>query len=194
VYSTCKIDDGTGEVEVKQWSVNDPNVNDEMDTGGRSAAPRSQLELNGYVRVFGRIRIFNKLHVNAHLIRPLIDLNEVHYHLLEATAVHLYFTRGPPPNAQGATRGQKTGIAGAQQTSANTTISGRTLPPLSPLALKLYQTLSDTPQSNEGLHVQLLAARMSLPVAEVYKASEELLSNGLIFTTVDDNTWAILEF
>ena len=191
MYTTYKLDDGTGEVEVKLWE--EANASDDMDTTTTTSASKQKIKLNGYARAWGKLRMFNnKLHVGAHLIRPLSDLNEVHYHLLEATAIHLYFTRGPPPDQQ-ASGGPKH-AAGVAAIGAGTTTHGKTLPHMSPLARKLYQALSDTPQSNEGLHVQNLAAQMGLPVSEVYKASEELLSNGLIFTTVDDNTWAILEF
>lgn len=202
---TYKIDDGTGEIEVKQWL--DENTahaisDDMMDIGNNdpdSSKPQ-KVVLNGYARVFGKLKSFgNKRHVGAHVIRPLTDLNEVHCHFLEATAIHLFFTRGPPPTADGGANAQGAGgaaAAGASQganTGISTSIGGGVLQTVSPTARKLFKTLADTTQSQDGLHVQHLAAEMALPVAEVYKASEELLTNGLIFTTVDENTWAILE-
>ncbi|KAK2763319.1 replication factor A protein 2 [Arachnomyces sp. PD_36] len=204
---TYKIDDGTGEVEVKQWLDEDTAQaigDDMMDIGNndpKSSKPQ-QVVLNGYARVFGKMKSFNnKRHVGAHVIRPLMDLNEVHCHLLEATAIHLYFTRGPPPtaggdaNAQGgaAAAGGAAAGAGAGAAAGATAMGGNVLQGVSPTARKLYQTLANTTQSQDGLHVQHLAADMGLPVADVYKASEELLTNGLIFTTIDENTWAILE-
>lgn len=199
---TYKIDDGTGEIEVKQWL--DENTahaisDDMMDIGNNDPASTKpqQVVLNGYARVFGKLKSFgNKRHVGAHVIRPLTDLNEVHCHLLEATATHLYFTRGPPPTAGGDTNAQgasATGAASNTNAGVPTSMGGGVLQTVSPTARKLYQTLANTTQSQDGLHVQHLAADMALPVADVYKASEELLTNGLIFTTVDENTWAILE-
>jgi replication factor A2 len=201
---TYKIDDGTGEVEVKQWL--DENTaqhisDDMMDIGSNdpkvSSKPQ-QVVLNGYARVFGKMKSFNnKRHVGAHVIRPLTDLNEVHCHLLEATAIHLYFTRGPPPTAGEDSKAQSGAAAAAAAPNANagipTSMGGGVLQTVSPTARRLFQTLANTTQSQDGLHVQHLAADMGLPVAEVYKASEELLTNGLIFTTVDENTWALLE-
>lgn len=51
---------------------------------------------NVYVRVIGNLKSFNnKRSVNATVVKPVKDLNEVQYHLLEAIRVHLYHTRGP---------------------------------------------------------------------------------------------------
>ncbi|KIV92908.1 hypothetical protein PV10_04167 [Exophiala mesophila] len=187
---TYKVDDGTGLIEVKQWVEGDFSE-DSMDV--ESSKPK--LVEEGYCRVWGRLKAFNnKRHVGAHNIRPITDYNEINYHLLEATAAHLFFTRGPPSDAQ--TNGQKSmgtnGVnGGAQNTytsAADSQIAG-----CSPLAKRVFAALKNTPQSNEGLHVQMIASTMGLPTSEVWKGAEELLGVGVIFTTVDDNTWAILD-
>ncbi|KKY24559.1 putative replication factor-a protein [Phaeomoniella chlamydospora] len=188
---TYKVDDGTGTIEVKQWIDTDNANTDAMDTSDPSK-PASKLVEDVYCRVWGRLKAFgNKRHIGAHVIRPISDYNEVNYHLLEATAVHLFFTRGPPGNT---TNGHSAGIANGAKAEGDDGMNGRPLPTMSPMARKLFTTLKNTPQSNEGLHVQHLSSTMGVSTSEVYKASEELLSQGLIFTTVDDNTWAILEF
>ena len=73
-------------------------------------------------------------------------------------------------------------------------MNGRAMPNVSASARKVYTVLKNSPQSNEGLHVQNVAANLGMPVQEVMKAGDELLGHSLIFTTVDDNTWAVLEF
>ena len=79
-------------MEVKQWIDSDTNNDDKMDVDS-SKKPTEE----SYCRVWGRLKAFNnKRHVGAHVIRPISDYNEVNYHLLEATAVHLFFSRGPP--------------------------------------------------------------------------------------------------
>jgi len=185
---TYRVDDGTGMVEVKQWIDTDSNKEDRMD-GVESNKPK--LVENGYCRVWGRLKSFNnKRHVGAHIIRPITDYNEINYHLLEATAVHLFFTRGPP-QAQQANGNKDAGANGGHQdfaSAADNALSG-----ISPLGRKVFHTLKNTPQSNEGLHVQMIASQMGMPVSEVYKGAEELLAIGMIFTTVDDNTWAVLD-
>lgn len=173
-------------MEVKQWIDAEAN-SDSMDL---DATGKPKLVEDGYCRVWGRLKSFgNKRHVGAHVIRPITDYNEVNYHLLEATAVHLFFTRGPPSAIQ--TNGHKGTNGTDAQDSYNA--GGNTLPGVSPLARRVYNTLKEGNQSNEGLHVQMLATQMGMPVNEVYKGAEELLAIGVIFTTVDDNTWAVLD-
>ncbi|ODH47762.1 hypothetical protein GX48_06098 [Paracoccidioides brasiliensis] len=194
-FVTYKLDDGTGETEVKLWleknAVNP--TGDDMETRDAAHPSESEIQVNGYAKVWGKLNNFNnRRNFVAHVIRPITNMNEYHCHFLEATAIHLYYTRGPPGGQQGDK--PVAGTAPAVGGGGGSTFAGRVLPPLSPLARKVYETLSDTPQSNEGLHVQNLAALMGLSAGEVFKGGEELLSNGLIFPTVDDNTWAILEY
>jgi replication factor A2 len=183
---TYKIDDGTGTVEVKQWidsdtTASDPGVAEDMN--------KAKLVENAYCRVWGKLKAFNsKRHVGAHIIRPITDYNEIHYHLLEATAVHLFFTNGPPTLKDGQQNGGKAnGVAGGNE------MNGRSMPNMGPLARRVYNALKETPQSNEGLHVHMLASKLQAEVNDVYKAAEELIGIGLIFTTVDESTWSLLE-
>lgn len=110
--------------------------------------------------------------------------------------MHLYFTRGPPESAgQGGVGVKKEqglfvdngypGDGGAQK---------KATPRLSVNGLKVFKLLESTPQSNEGLHVSDIAGRLGMPQAEVFKAGDELLGEGMIYTTVDDETWAVLEY
>ncbi|KAJ9604264.1 Replication factor A protein 2 [Cladophialophora chaetospira] len=187
---TYKIDDGTGIIEAKQWidvnNSDDPSSKMDVDS-------KSKLVEDGYCRVWGRLKAFNnKRHVGAHIIRPVTDLNEVNYHFLEATAVHLFFTRGAPNGANGAQPGQ-TNNNGALSREEVASASDSHLSHVSPLARRIFATLKNTPQSNEGLHVQMIASTMGIATNEVYKGAEELVAAGVIFTTVDDNTWAMLD-
>ncbi|KJZ79844.1 hypothetical protein HIM_00558 [Hirsutella minnesotensis 3608] len=143
---TFKIDDGTGQIEVKKWI--DADKQDEADPG---------FEVDSHVRVWGRLKSFSsKRHVGAHVIRPVADYNEVNYHLLEATYRKL---------------------------------SGCTLP-----AKKMFNYMSNTPGGNEGMHLNVVTQGTSMTTRDVLNAADELLGQGLIYTTVDDETWAILEY
>ena len=186
---TYKIDDGTDIIEVKQW-IDSESGQDPMDTD----IGKPKLEEERYCRVWGRLRAFHdKRHVQAHIIRPITDYNEINYHLLEATAMHLFFTFGPPPSAGG--NDQKTGQNGQANGNAAVNVGGKELPQhLSPRARMVYKYLRESPQSNEGQHVQLIASNMGLEVNDVYRAAEELVEAGLTFTTVDEHTWAVLDF
>ncbi|KAJ9647765.1 Replication factor A protein 2 [Coniosporium tulheliwenetii] len=146
---TYKLDDGTGTLEVKQWIDSDAPTG--LD-GADSSKPK--IVDNAYVRVWGKIKDFNnRRHVGAHVIRPIADYNEISYHLLEATVVHLYFTRGPPDAAAG---------KGGQGLWRMAPLPNGT----SAAARKVYEVLKNSPQSNEGLHMQDIAGRGRMDMAE----------------------------
>lgn len=202
---TYKIDDGTGEIEAKQWvDSTTARMDDDMDVDGTttkedSAASKSKVELNGFVKVFGKLKVFgNKRFLGAHNVRPLTNLNELHTHFLEATAVHLFFQRGPPPSANGgvdegfAKPGAKAGALEGGQDDHAAGARARILPPMSPAARRVYNLLKGLSKDDNGLHAQYIAAELGLSSSDVVKAADELVSNTLIFSTVDDFTWAIL--
>lgn len=187
--TTYKVDDGTGLIEIKQW------IDGDADAEARSPIPKE----NDYIRVWGRLRAFNnKRHIGAHMIRLITDFNEVSYHLLEATAVHLYYTRGPLPSTDAVKDEGGTGIfVDNLRVGAGASVPGSSRKPpanISTAARKVYNLLSCDAQNNEGLHVSLIAQKLGMQVNEAYKAGDELLGTGTIYTTVDDETWALLEY
>ncbi|KAM5459049.1 Replication factor A protein 2 [Microsporum ferrugineum] len=208
-HITYKLDDGTGETDVKYFippeekeAFDELEAMDVMAMDGpgsgagaagvtnKSGRPRaSQITTNGYAKVFANVKTFNdRRQVNAVLIRPVTSMNEYHVHFLEATAVHLYFTKGPPPKAGGS--GAGAGIGGGPKDMSGSNIS---LPRMSPTARKLYDALDKSRQTNEGMHVNVLAPILQVNVNEVYKAAEELLGLSIIYHTVDEDTWKILD-
>lgn len=178
---TYKLDDGTGIMEVKVWIDAEAYENPD-----KKPEPVEQA----YVRVWGRLKQFNnKRHVGATIVRPIQDFNEIQYHLLEATVVHLHFTKGPPESLQA--KGGANGVTngGNQQSGTN----GQQLPKMTPGARRVLKCISDTPQTNEGMHMQVIAGEINMEISEVMKAGDELQGLGLVYTTVDDHTWALLD-
>lgn len=177
--TTYRLDDGTGSIEVKQWV--------DSDAAEQNNPAKNRLIEGTYCRAWGKLKSFGERRsVGAQIIRPVEDMNEVNFHLLEATAIHLHFTRGPPgaANAGGAVPsggGQDTGMGGSD------------LAGYSASTKRVYKFLRESPQSNEGLNQQEIAARLGMDTADVARAGDDLLSGGLIYTTIDDQTWAILE-
>ncbi|ESZ95185.1 hypothetical protein SBOR_4416 [Sclerotinia borealis F-4128] len=189
--NTYKIDDGTGLIEVKQWIDNDATAEN-----AKHVPQEGQ-----YVHVWGRLKSFHdKRHVGAHIIRPITDMNEVTYHGLEATLVHLYFTRGPMETAGIAKQEGGDGLfvdsyGGNNAATGNATATSRTLPAKTTAnARAVFNLMQSEPQNNEGLNVNMIATKLGMPVADVYKSGDELLSEGCIYTTIDDETWSIMEF
>lgn len=183
---TYRLDDGTGTFEAKVW-IDADQANEENDIPAQKG-----LVENAYARVFGKVKTFGKRHIVASVIRPVQDMNEINYHLLEATFVHLYFTRGPlGQKAEGgaASGGQQqdTGYSGGAGTG------GKLPATTSGAARKVYECIANTPQTNEGLHAHDIATRTGLDASDVYKAGDELIGLGVIYTTMDDQTWALLD-
>lgn len=190
---TYKLDDGTGSIEVKVW------VDSEAEEQKAGVGGVKVVVEQGYARAWGRLKVFgSKRHVGANIIRPVTDFNEIAYHLLEATAVHLHYTRGPASELGSAAKG---GAPQQQQATSTNNYNGGSgggngggLPQSASMAARrVYQTIKDTPQTNEGLHMQDIATRAGMELNEVMKGGDELQSMGLIYTTVDDHTWAVLD-
>ena len=183
-----KIDDGTGIVEVKQWT----------DSDAEPDSKRPPPVEDQYVKVWGRIKAFNdKRHVGARVIRVITDYNEINLHLLEATAVHLYFTKGPPEGVKTDAGGDNMFVGGYGGTANGGAVmhGTRKLPPnMSIPAKRMFDFLLSAPQNNEGLHVSHIAQGLGISTQNVFRASDELLADGVVYTTVDDETWAVLEY
>lgn len=193
---TFKIDDGTGQIEVKKWI----DVDKQDEAGGSGGS--GDYELDSHVRVWGRLKSFsNKRHVGAHVIRPVTDFDEVNYHLLEATYVHLFYTKGPlgqqQQNGHGANGVGGDGMfvdggnanGGGAAAAADSKLAG-----CSAQARQMFKFINDAPGMNEGVHLNVIATGTGLSSRDVLKASDELLGLGVIYPTVDDETWAILEY
>ena len=206
-----KIDDGTGIVDVKKYIDIDKMATEEMnavlDEDADSKKPAQghgsvPIEEGSFVRVHGRIKSFNnKRWLNANFVRVIADYNEVNYHLLEATLVHLVNTKGPLGGAgagaggsqhdggdsmfvDGGYGGGGAGMGGG----APKTING------SALAQRMFAYMQTAPGGNEGIPVTLLSNSLGVSIQDTQRAADELLSHGVIYTTVDDDTWAILDY
>ena len=191
INTVYKIDDGTGTIEARQWHEADSSTgpNDGND-------PKAKLVEDKYCRIFGNVRthINDRKHVVIKGARAIEDYNEIHYHLLEATAVHLFYTKGPPGNANAnANMLNGTGTNAVTGAVDQAMSNGQSLPTMSSSAKTLLQTLKLTPQSNEGMHVMMLANQMGTDANETQRAAEELTNLGLIYTTVDEYTFAVLD-
>jgi len=141
----------------------------------------------------------------ANAIRP-VEFNEVMYHALEATTIHLHFTRGSKEQfgnggSGGGDRGDvhMSGMAGAPPS-----YDSATKPPgpqgaenpafavLSPPSRKIMRFLCTVDEA--GAHVNVIAQKTGLTVNEVYRLREELTGSGFAYYTVDDYTLAPMNF
>jgi replication factor A2 len=59
---------------------------------------------------------------------------------------------------------------------------------------QVYNVLWTEPQGNEGVGVKRICERVAgAQEAEVAGAAQQLVDEGLIYTTVDENTFAVVE-
>ncbi|KAK3390380.1 hypothetical protein B0H63DRAFT_112902 [Podospora didyma] len=187
--TTYRLDDGTALIDVKKW----------VDTDKPEATPN--FEPDTYVRVMGRIQTYGgKKHIGAHFIRAIEDFNEVNYHLLEATYVHLCLTKGMPGGPNSAAAGGNAGGGGGDGMFVDGGGGGDNsglpskLGACSRNAQTVFKFLNNTPGGNEGLHLNMIASGTGLSVRDVMAAGDDLLNNGMVYTTIDDETWAILDY
>jgi hypothetical protein len=65
---------------------------------------------------------------------------------------------------------------------------------ISDTAKMVYEVLFFEAKQAEGLHVKEIAQKSGMLLNDAFKAGDVLLSKGLIYTTVDDETWALLGY
>ncbi|KAK3400105.1 hypothetical protein B0T20DRAFT_407846 [Sordaria brevicollis] len=190
---TYTIDDGTAEIDVKKW------IDSEAD-GNVVIAP------DAFVRVWGRLKaVGSKKHLSAQFIRQIEDYNEVSYHMLEVVYVHLYFTKGKQGGGAGAggAGGGGESMFVDQGYGANDVAMGNTADGNSTLQAKLAMCsknartvgnfINTTPGGDEdGVNLHVIAKGTGLSHRDVLNASQELLDQGIIYTTSDEETWAVL--
>lgn len=58
---------------------------------------------------------------------------------------------------------------------------------LDPLSRQIMMLVHNAPPSNEGVHVQTIAQAIHASSASVLQAVEQLATEGLLYTTIDDD-------
>lgn len=62
-------------------------------------------------------------------------------------------------------------------------------------ARKMYHHLQEAAAtSDEGTDVHAVCQAMGWPAGQVHKAADELLNVGMIYTTLNEETWAVLDY
>mmetsp|Transcript_130420 Transcript_130420/g.194121 ORF Transcript_130420/g.194121 Transcript_130420/m.194121 type:complete len:261 (-) Transcript_130420:23-805(-) len=180
---TLELDDGTGRIDTRFWLNHDPEEEGAEDTES------GEWQEGVYVRVFGHLRQFKNSDKNSFVamsIKPIEDFNEITFHLLEATYVHL-------KNLQDAQNPTAYSYQQAAPVDTNPYQAGgvaeqpgEDLQPLYATILEIVQRASGTA---EGASIAYIAEQMNLygiDEAQVRQAIEYLTSEGHIYPTVDE--------
>ncbi|KAL1413150.1 Replication factor A protein 2 [Vanrija albida] len=171
-----EIGDGTGYIDVRQW----------LDSADDEAGKTSGIEQDKYVVITGTIKVFGgKRHVSAQHIRPVTKHDEVYHHLLKALYVSQSFR-----NPNGATGNAGAAGAGANHSdyaaAAPAATSANDWAHLPPLHRKVMEIVS-AEEHEDGMHVSLVSRRCGTANGEeVMDAIESLMSDGMVFSTIDD--------
>lgn len=202
---TYRIDDGTAAIDVKKWVDSEAQQGDDDGMGG--GAGSGAIAPDAFVRVWGRLKsLGGKKHLSANFIRQIEDFNEVNYHMLEVTYVHLFFTKGKQGagGGGGGERGgdsmfvdQGYGAGGGDvamgNAGGNSAMQAR-LATCSRNAQTMCNFINNAPGGTEGVNLHVIAQGTRLSVRDIVNAADELLGQGIIYTTQDDETWAILDY
>jgi replication factor A2 len=187
-----EIGDGYGYIDVRQW----------LDSSEDETGKTEGVEQDKFVSVIGTIKVFGgKRHISAQTIRPIEDHNEVYHHFLKALHVSQSirnpgavsaraFRANPQAQAQG---GAAPAGADANSYAAPAAGGGDNYGHLPPMQKKIMEIVS-ADSSGEGMHVKHVG-RMCGAVnsEEVMEAIEQLMGEGLLYSTIDDlvSSWSL---
>ncbi|KAK8968477.1 Replication protein A 32 kDa subunit A [Platanthera guangdongensis] len=177
------LDDGTGRIDITRWA------NESTDTA------EVALIRNGiYVMVHGHLRGFQgKRHAIAFSVQSLTDFNDIVLHFVECVHVHLGHNRlkggiarmemvnmnSPFPN------GMREQLAAfPSQVVAHSIMDGPAVE-IYNLVLRMFQEPAIL-ALEQGLHVEELFRRLSLPKNQIMDALNYLADVGHIYSTVDE--------
>ncbi|KXZ44786.1 hypothetical protein GPECTOR_62g901 [Gonium pectorale] len=198
-----QLHDGTASIEVCSW----------VDDVDAQAQKRVDWQVGKYVRVYGNLRTFERRrNITAFAVKPITDHNEVTYHMLKAIMEHLHLTKGAPP--MGAAAGAAAGGVGAKtpgggpagpyggyQAAAPMGGYGGPAPaPAGPAGgdinadLKYVYNQPAALQAPNGLHAEQAAKELramgrNYSMAQILAACEYLAAEGVLYSTVTDQTF-----
>jgi len=194
------VDDGTSIIDVKLWL-------DSEDKNDFNAQKKSSFREGLYVRVNGSLRSFQQRRsVVAFRLLPVTDFNELTYHLLEVTYVHLYFTKGArSTNGNTNTSHQQNAYSNDSFGNQNSYMQPyqqqqqqsyqqqsyqqpQQFSSLTSLHSGIIQLINSTSAGNKtGAAVDFLCKQLNQSEANIRSALDFLVSEGHVYGTIDDD-------
>ena len=192
------LDDGTGKVETMFWLESDA-----ADEGGQVEDPhgpnsRAEWREGKYIKIFGHLRAMQgKRHIVAFTIKPVTDMNELTFHMLDTIFTHLQLT-GAGQGAVQMTPGQKRVMGPAVGGMGSAAPMGGAaapqefagMPGMSPCQKAAFEAFHEPQAMNNdaGLSFDQLKVKLGnrFTPSDLKQAVEDLQNDGHIYTTVDD--------
>ncbi|KAF6755434.1 hypothetical protein DFP72DRAFT_896888 [Ephemerocybe angulata] len=185
------LDDGTGRFEARHW-VDQESETNVLNWGG--------LRESMYVRVTGSLKGFHgKRYLNTVHVRPITDKHEIFFHEMEAITANLTVERGPPggtgPKATVTASGSKdvTMTDASAYSAPSTSVAQDQYAHLPKLQQAIVRFMMEQPPSPEGTHVFAIARAVGdgNDAQKISAALDQLMDEGLVYTTSDDNHFTL---
>ncbi|GBC05079.1 hypothetical protein RclHR1_06000013 [Rhizophagus clarus] len=172
------VDDGTGFIDVKVWhdESEETNVNKKID-----------IAINTYGKFFGHCRIFNnKKHVAAHVVHPIVDHNEISYHMAEVIYAHLYLTKALNNPSANQSSNQLTSTTSTYEYQARSSPGHVN----QQLHKDIFDLISKQNNTQIGANIDEIAQQLAFQYGSdeaVRFAIEDMIGDGQLYVTSDDN-------
>jgi replication factor A2 len=171
-----EIEDGTGLLEVKQWT--DANAECSALTELREQTQRENI----YVRIVGTIQEYNgRKTVLADSVRPLTTGNELTHHVLDV--VYAGERAHQQKSGIGFMAGFGVPAASTRGPAIQTSVSGG----VRDAVIAFIKTNGDP--TEEGANVLQCIQQLNYPEHEIRKVIDELSAEGHIYSTIDENNY-----
>ncbi|KAJ4886288.1 Replication protein A 32 kDa subunit B [Raphanus sativus] len=176
------VDDGTGCVECIRW-CHERQETEEMEA----------VRLGMYVRLHGHLKSFQgKRSMNVFSVRPVTDFNEVVHHFTECIYVHMYNTK-----PRGGSVTQATETPRPQMPYSTTPTPARPFQtgpsnqfndPMHGVRQTVLNYLNRPMhlRSEAGVHCDVIARDLGIPLPQVKDALEQLSNDGCVYSTSDE--------
>ncbi|CAN6926966.1 unnamed protein product [Brassica oleracea] len=179
------VDDGTGCVECIRW-CHERQETEEMEA----------VRLGMYVRLHGHLKSFQgKRSMNVFSVRPITDFNEIVHHFTECMYVHMYNTKprgGSITQATETPRPQPYSTmptpARPFQTGPSNQFSNQFNDPMHGVRQTVLNYLNRPMhlRSEAGVHCDVIARELRIPLQQVKDALEQLSNDGCVYSTSDE--------
>ncbi|KAJ0244580.1 Replication protein A 32 kDa subunit B [Hirschfeldia incana] len=180
------IDDGTGCVECIRW-CHERQETEEMEA----------VRLGMYVRLHGHLKSFQgKRSMNVFSVRPVTDFNEIVHHFTECIYVHMYNTKPRGGSVTQATETPRPQMpysttptpARPFQTGPSNQFSNQFNDPMHGVRQTVLNYLNRPMhlQSEAGVHCDVIARELRIPLLQVKDALEQLSNDGCVYSTSDE--------